>query len=403
MDLHFQITNEEDIEYLNTLDDKEKTNILKTSISIGLKSINMAQLHRDGLSYINPIKDLIKEENNINSENIKSILDILQDTLKVSSKKGRFGELMAIKLLVKRYPSWKIEDTAKINHSGDCSVFTTEYGKILYELKTYTSNISNDEIIKFKRDILETNSDYGVFISQTSGIVGKSYIDYELYENKILVYICNTGLNGIGIEIGTELLISLIKSKISDKRFFIRDLELENQIKNINDKLFDLKECITNFSRLKSIINDTKSNILNQFDILYKICYESEIKGNYIFNEIIENINIINNKNENIIDINIDNYISTLESKYHLLLYKLNDLCKDNDVLIKKNDNLVLVKNGEVIGKILLKTKIELYFTIQNIECVSLNLKYEKYKNDMICITFINDENILKTVINRLQ
>ena len=403
MDLHFQITNEEDIEYLNTLDDKEKTNILKTAISIGLKSINMAQLHRDGLSYINPIKDLIKEENNINSENIKSILDILQDTLRVSSKKGRFGELMAIKLLVKRYPSWKIEDTAKINHSGDCSVFTTEYGKILYELKTYTSNISNDEIIKFKRDILETNSDYGVFISQTSGIVGKSYIDYELYENKILVYICNTGLNGIGIEIGTELLISLIKSKISDKRFFIRDLELENQIRNINDKLFDLKECITNFSRLKSIINDTKSNILNQFDILYKICYESEIKGNYIFNEIIENINIINNKNEDIIDINLDNYISTLESKYHLLLYKLNDLCKDNDVLIKKNDNLVLVKNGEVIGKILLKTKIELYFTIQNIECVSLNLKYEKYKNNMICITFINDENILKTVINRLQ
>lgn len=403
MDLHFQITNEEDIEYLNTLDDKEKTNILKTAISIGLKSINMAQLHRDGLSYINPIKDLIKEENNINSENIKSILDILQDTLKVSSKKGRFGELMAIKLLVKRYPSWKIEDTAKINHSGDCSVFTTEYGKILYELKTYTSNISNDEIIKFKRDILETNSDYGVFISQTSGIVGKSYIDYELYENKLLVYICNTGLNGIGIEIGTELLISLIKSKISDKKFFIRDLELENQIKNINDKLFDLKECITNFSRLKSIINDTKSNILNQFDILYKICYESEIKGNYIFNEIIENINIINNTNEDIIDIDLDNYISTLESKYHLLLYKLNDLCKDNDVSIKKNDNLVLVKNGEVIGKILLKTKIELYFTIQNIEYVSLNLKYEKYKNDMICITLINDENVLKTVINRLQ
>jgi len=403
MDLHFQITNIEDIEYLNTLDDKEKNNILKTAISIGLKSINMAQLHRDGLSYMNPIKDLIKEENNINSENIKCILDILQDTLRVSSKKGRFGELMAINLLIKKYPSWKIEDTAKVNHSGDCSVFTTEYGKILYELKTYTTNVGNEEIIKFKRDILETNSDYGVFISQTSGIVGKSYIDYELYENKILVYICNTGLNGIGIEIGTELLISLIKSKIYNKRFFIRDLELEKQIKNINDKLFDLKECITNFSRLKSIINDTKTTILNQFDILYKICYESEIKGNYIFNEIIENINIINDTNEDIIDIDLDNYISTLENKYHLLLYKLNDLCKDNNVLIKKNDNLVLVKNGEVIGKILLKTKIEIYFTIKNIECVSLNLKYEKYKNDMICIIFINDENILKTVVNRLQ
>ena len=162
MDLHFEITNEEDIEYLNTLDDKERNNMLKTAISIGLKSINMAQLHRDGLSYINPIKELIKEENNINSENIKYILDILQDTLRVSSKKGRFGELMAINLLTKKYSSWKIDDTAKINHSGDCSAFTTEYGKILYELKTYTSNVGNEEIIKFKRDILETNSDYGV-------------------------------------------------------------------------------------------------------------------------------------------------------------------------------------------------------------------------------------------------
>ena len=37
----------------------------------------MAQLHRDGLSYMNPIKELIKEENNINSENPKRNLLIV--------------------------------------------------------------------------------------------------------------------------------------------------------------------------------------------------------------------------------------------------------------------------------------------------------------------------------------
>ena len=109
--------------------------------------------------------NIIKEENNINSDNIKSILEILQDTLKNSTRKGRFGESMAINSLVKKYPSWKIDDTAGISHSGDCQVFTTKYGKILYELKTYTTNVGNEEIIKFKRDIEETNSNYGIFIS----------------------------------------------------------------------------------------------------------------------------------------------------------------------------------------------------------------------------------------------
>ena len=114
MDLHFTITNKEDIEYLNTLDENEKENILQSALSIGLKSINMSQLHRDGLSYITPIKEMIKEENNINSDNIKCILEILQDTLKNSTRKGRFGESMAINSLVKKYPSWKIDDTTGI-------------------------------------------------------------------------------------------------------------------------------------------------------------------------------------------------------------------------------------------------------------------------------------------------
>ena len=126
MDLHFKITNKEDIEYLQKLDEKEKNNILQSALSIGLKSINMGQLSRDGLSYINPIKELIKKENSINTDNIQSILDILQDTLKNSNKKGRFGEMMAINLLIKKYPSWKIEDTANISHSGDCQVFINE-------------------------------------------------------------------------------------------------------------------------------------------------------------------------------------------------------------------------------------------------------------------------------------
>ena len=58
MNLIFKITNEEDIKYLEGVDEKEKEDLLKSALSIGLKSINMAQLSRDGLSYINPIKQM---------------------------------------------------------------------------------------------------------------------------------------------------------------------------------------------------------------------------------------------------------------------------------------------------------------------------------------------------------
>ena len=407
MDIHFTINNEEDIEYLQKLGSGlERNNILQSALSIGLKSINVAQLTRDGLSYINPIKELIKDENNINSENIKSILDILQDTLKNSTRKGRFGESMAINLMIKKYPSWKIEDTANINHSGDCQIFTTDNGRILYELKTYTTNVGNEEIIKFKRDIDETNSNYGIFISQTSGIVGKNMVEYEIYNDKILVYISNTGLNGLGMEIGTEFLLSLINSKIADKRYFIRDLELNNQLKNINDRLYDLTECISNFSKLKILINDTKTMILNQFDTLYKNCYEYEIKGNLILNDIMENINIINDNSKEIIlkEFNFEEYILKLENKYHVLLYKLNDLCIKHKIKIAKNDDIIfLVKNDIIISKLYIKTKIELCFNIENLENIQFNSRYEKFKNNMLCIYLSNDENIWNIIENKFN
>ena len=52
--------------------------------------------------------------------------------------------------------------------------------------------------------------------------------------------------------------------------FEIRDTEIDNQIQNINDKLYDLSECISNFSKLKSLIIDIKHSIISNFDVLYK-------------------------------------------------------------------------------------------------------------------------------------
>ena len=408
MDLQFKITNEEDIQYLNTLDENEKENILQSALSIGLKSINMSQLHRDGLSYITPIKEMIKEENNINSDNIKSILEILQDTLKNSTRKGRFGESMAINSLVKKYPSWKIDDTAGISHSGDCQVFTTKYGKILYELKTYTTNVGNEEIVKFKRDIEETNSNYGIFISQTSGIVGKSMVEYEFIEGKIFIYVSNTGLNGLGMEIGTEILISLINIGVDNKKYFLRDIELEEQIQTINDKLYDLSECISNFSKLKSLIVDIKQSIINNIDILYKNAYDYEIKANYILKDIMNNIQNINDRDiivEKTSFEDLDKFILTLDNKKQILLYKLKDILVNKNIEISiKDKSILIIKDEIVIATVLIKPKIDLYFNILDKNNISFNGNYEKIKsNNIIVIQLLDKDEIWKIINNRIK
>tara|TARA_B100001094_G_scaffold292205_1_gene311141 strand:+ start:526 stop:1746 length:1221 start_codon:yes stop_codon:yes gene_type:complete len=403
MDLHFKITNQEDIEYLESINEKEQEELLKSAISIGLKSINMAQLSRDGLSYINPIKDMIKEENDINSDNIKCILDILQDTLKNSTRKGRFGESMAITSLIKKYPSWKIEDTSGISHSGDCQVFTTEYGKILYELKTYTTNVNNDEVIKFKRDMNETNSDYGIFISQTSGIVGKTMVEYEIIKGKILVYVSNTGLNGLGMEIGTEILISLINIGVDNKKYFLRDTDIDNQIQNINDKLYDLSECISNFSKLKSLIIDIKQSIINNFDILYKNAYDYEIQANYLLKDIMNNIHNINtNKIIEKTEIDkLDEFIELYDNKKKQILYKLKEqLIKNNNEISIEENCITLIKNDIILGRVYIKSKIEIHFNIINKENITFNGNYEKIKSNNIIVLNLIDKDEIWNIIN---
>lgn len=407
MNLNFKITNQEDIEYLKSIDEKEKEDLLKSALSIGLKSINMAELSRDGLSYINPIKQMIKEENNINSDNIKCILDILQDTLKNSTRKGRFGESMAITSLIKKYPSWKIEDTSGISHSGDCQVFTTDYGKILYELKTYTTNVNNDEILKFKRDMDETNSEHGIFISQTSGIVGKSMVEYEIINGKIMIYVSNTGLNGLGMEIGTEILISLIDIGKDSKKFFLRDTEIDNQIQNINDKLYDLSECISNFSKLKSLIIDVKQSIISNFDILYKNAYDYEIKANYLLKDIMNNIHNINNSKKVLEKTEmdkLDEFIESYDNKKKQILYKLKEQLIKNSNEISIDENCItLIKNDIILGRVYIKSKIEIHFNIVNKGNIMFNGNYEKIKsNNIIVLNLIDKDEIWNIVNNRL-
>ena len=104
--IEFQVVNEEDINYLKKINSNEKSKILQTALSIGLKSIQMSEVKMDCHSYIDPIKGLISDSTEKHKETLFSIENKLDDLLHIktnSSRKGKLSEDICRNILIKNY------------------------------------------------------------------------------------------------------------------------------------------------------------------------------------------------------------------------------------------------------------------------------------------------------------
>lgn len=412
MNFNITIQNSEDIEILKKIDSTKINDYLCTSISIGLKAIEMSDTVMTGNSYYNPIKKLIDDSSKNNELKLDNINLMLQDLLNIknnSSKKGKLGECLAYNNLIKKYPDWIVTDTTGISHEGDFYMYSHQYGKILYEIKTYTSNVNNKEIIKFKNDIINSNSDHGIFVSQTSGIANKKMFDIELLDNKLLIYISNSGLNGHGIEIATEFLLMLINTGyIKNQTIIKEDYNINLIIQTINDKLLDCKECINNFSRLKTEINRTHDIINSSMSTLYKHCIEYEVKSNKIYEDLFKSVQIINNNFNNDAVLNYEKNIilKKISDSNHFNLNILFDLFNTLNVkygIDLKSSIIYITNENKIICKIIEDNNLVLYFPIYS-KNININLNHETIYNNNIILKINNiDDNIKNIIINRLQ
>ena len=408
--ISLDIKNSEDLKYLESVN--YDPDILNTALTIGLKSIQMSQTTMNGNSYIEPLREIIVENNIENSENINKINNMLCDLLNIknnSSKKGKLGESLAMNSLKKKYPDWKIENTTGTAHESDLFAYSDNYGKILYEIKTYSSNVPSKEIQKFKDDMTTTNSKYGIFVSQTSGIVGKKLIDYEIIDNSILVYISCAGLNGHGIEIGTEFLLSLIDSGYLDKRHLLKNDNIRDVLHEINESMYELNECINNFSRIKMQIDEHRNTMNRSVDMMYRNVVEYNTKANITYDTLLEKIRKHKPVNISLLEENIDfknivdtNVLNMNNLIYFEKMYKMKDMkiCSDND-------NLYIIKNDSLVCKLdIKKNYIDLSFYTKDLDVISINKEYERYTNDMINIRVLDnvfDDNIWKIIEKRLD
>ena len=415
MNFNIQIYNEEDIDYLKRIDDKRIQKVLQSAISIGLKSIQMSEVNLDCHSYINPIKDIVEESTELHKERLYNIEDKLNDILHIksnSSRKGKLSEEICRDILIKNYPSWSFFDVSKEGYEADCKAFETPVGQILYEFKNYDYNVNRDQVTKFIRDLNHTNIKYGVFVSNTSGIVGKKNIEWEIVDDKLIIYVSNMGFEGYGCIIATELLLSLIEIDIlnkNDKWVYHNNFELTDIIESISESVEDLNRNIELYSKHKILIADQRIKMNQSMDLLEKNAFDNLVELKNTFNKMIKNTKEINTETKIITVFNKDEFIKNLsnvkDQKLFLKLLECNlkyelkselDLNSNkNKLFFYENEKLICFTNQT-------KTKNELIFPIYN-KNININLDYERFKNNQIYIELKDNIQLWKYIENKLK
>ena len=377
MNISIDIDDNVEIEWIKNNYDK-----LSTALSIGIKSLMMGGLKNDNINTI--IEKSIEKE-------IKPINDKIDNIFNISNsyKKGVIGEKIPIEYLKKLYPYNEVIETTKIPHSGDCIMKIEQVGNILYEFKYYDNIVNKKEIDKFYYDLNYNKIKYGIFISHTSGIFGKKkQIEWEYYNDKIIIYISRLGINDISIQLSTNLLITLIENNNN------KNLKIENNIyeKIFNDFLIEIKDTSTNNTIIYDKILNIKKTFNSSIDSLIELLNQSNKKLEDILSKY--NDYFLTNIEK---DITYNNFIENIDKYYIDFVNKIININKDILLIYKKN-KIKIIKDDKHIIDILFKENILVKKYINSDDIISYDPRYEYIDNNISVNIHIDREKLYDSV-----
>ena len=411
MNLNFKIYNEEDIQYINQFSEKQD-DLIRTALTIGLKSIQMSSVNMNCNSYLEPIREIITESTDENKDKINMIDDKLDALLHIrtnSSRKGRLSENLCIQRLIQQYSEWEFLDVAHVGHEGDCRC-NSPYGKILYEFKSYDTNVNREQLKKFYNDLEITGIKLGIFISNTSGIVGKKNLEWEKINNDTLViYISNTGFNGQGCILATELMIALLDNNIlSDSNILLyENFKTDEIYKNLMDSLDDYRKNNEYIIKLKKHIKEYRLKNNQMIDTLESDVFDLLLNSEYTFSKVLGLVEEIKSKQIILTDFNIDEFIVSKKcnDKFKNLFTELHKLLINLNLEIHiENNELVIHKSNNMIAKTkTMKNKIQLLIFKYSENLNNFDPNYEEFKDKKIYIELENNFKIWDKIKLRLS
>ena len=412
MNLLLQLQNEEDIQYLENLPDDKKDEILRTSISIGLKSIQMSEVKMDCHSYLEPLREIISQATDGNTDKIQDIDDKLDALLHIrtnSSRKGRLSEDLCIRRLTQQYPDWEFSDVTHVGHEGDCRAISP-IGEILYEFKSYDTNVNKEQLNKFYKDLETTGIKLGIFVSNTSGIVGKKDLEWEIINGSLVIYISNIGFNGHGCIMATELLLALMKSNILDTEnhwLLYQNYETDEIYRNLVDTLDDYKKDNEMIFKLKKSIKDFRSRNNTLIDSLEYDIFQLSLNTQNTFSKILGLVEQIKSEQHVVTNFSLDDFIlqNNYSDKSIETFKQLDKVVRGLGLQIHLTDNewIILRENTLLAKTKTLKSKIQLLIIEYPESLENFNPLYEEFKDKKIIIELNDNHKIWEIIQLRLN
>jgi len=415
MNILLQLENEEDINYLQPFSEEKKDLIVKTALSIGLKSIQMSEVNMDCHSYIDPIREIVSHATSENTDKIQEIDDKLDALLHIrtnSSRKGRLAEDLCIRRLIQRYPEWDFSDVTHVGHEGDCRA-KTPHGEILYEFKSYDTNVNRDQLKKFYKDLETTGLKLGIFVSNTSGIVGKKNLEWEILgQDTLVVYISNTGFNGHGCIVATELLLALLKNGIMNSENYwllYQNYETDEVYRNLVDTLDDYRRDNESLIKIKKHVKEHRQKVNHLIDSLESEVFQLSLNTEQTFNKMLGLVEQIQTEKHILCNSEfcLEDFLedSSLTDKFKDLFRQLHKIATGLSLEIReKGGEWLLIRDGKIIGMTkTLKSKIQLMIHDYQRDSFTMNPDYEEFKDKKIMIILNDNYKIWEIIQNRLS
>ena len=213
---------------------------------------------------ISGIVDLTKE-NMIIQNNLYNEMTEFLNKYRVSGYKGGYHENQLKQLLNTMFTNAEIVDTTGQKSSGDFIVKRPNKPDIMFENKDYFENVYNSEITKFIYDS-ENIKAHSIFLSQHSGIAGKSNYQIDYHKGKILVYVHNVDYAREKIQIAVDIIDNL-SIKLDD---FIEDEDctINKEILEEINKEYQYALALRGESKLKI---DDKEGACKDLNMAYKL------------------------------------------------------------------------------------------------------------------------------------
>lgn len=227
--------------------------------------------------YAKRMIDLSKQHQSILVEQQQKLEDMRSDyesrlnRQQNSSLKGKDGEGYVLGRLNMLFPTAEIEDTHTIPHRGDFVVRAPGM-TMMIETKNYSRNVQKAEIDKFYNDIINpANSDVqcALFVSLNTGICNRDDFQFEIIDNKPVIFIHNLMSNFDSIPLASRFFRMVLDAKDVD----FKNKETKDAFKNAASTIkrnFQKQKTVLDryYNQQMELINGQMTNIESLYGIL---------------------------------------------------------------------------------------------------------------------------------------